>query len=722
MNMSLKNIMAMAVAVLCVAAVSCKKEIDSQGTKYVKVTDIRLNTGSMTIIIGDEQQLVAKVYPNKAYDKKVNWTSSNSYAASVDENGLVKGLHTGNTTITATSSSNKNISASCEVQVVVTPIPIEGLSFRQSDYVVQSGSTVSVYPVFTPTTTTQRNLQWTSSDNKIAKVNETGTVEGIKNGSVTITVKSLDNPSVTASVPVRVVEPFTSISIDWPNTSLSWYNSSGAYYEKNVGDSFTLSVSTQPSTTGDRLVYRSSDATVASVSEDGVVTARKGSSSPVTIFVGCETGNVEEKSIKLRVYDAPTSLKFEITDVPGVLKTGSARLSEYIGVGATQKYYVSVLPTSANQKLLLQSWTSNLTCEFKNGLLTVTAKDNLSTSTSSNKVSAIVRMLAGGKEIVTTFYISEFDPYQPKPGDGLWQKSENATTHLYSQDSGWRGADIWEDPVTVKGNNSNVVAMIGHVGSEWCTEDTKAHNHNNVALWTGIYKAAAGYKRGIAIPVNASKIYASGGNTNHSGGMPFSLDPDDLSTQTDLLTSSNRKHTAYANGDYIRIWNKAREGSKWRLQIMPNFYCDYNSLPNNAGSGWYYGASTSTELNATAPGELLGSLASTWIMPTMADLVSVFRGSWPATTSSSSINGYIYGMTDSETMEKAKARIAAFKKAAKMFGGVTINSYNNNWWLAQQQSTANGLIFNVNDNGQIYIRFVDKTTATSNYVLPILYY
>ena len=42
--MRLKSILAMVAALLCVAATSCKKEIDSKGTKYIKVNGISLNT------------------------------------------------------------------------------------------------------------------------------------------------------------------------------------------------------------------------------------------------------------------------------------------------------------------------------------------------------------------------------------------------------------------------------------------------------------------------------------------------------------------------------------------------------------------------------------------------------------------------------------------------------------------------------------------------------
>jgi hypothetical protein len=55
--------------------------------------------------VGDTQQLTASVGPADATNPSVNWTTSNSAIATVDNNGLVKGVGMGVVTITATSVS-----------------------------------------------------------------------------------------------------------------------------------------------------------------------------------------------------------------------------------------------------------------------------------------------------------------------------------------------------------------------------------------------------------------------------------------------------------------------------------------------------------------------------------------------------------------------------------------------------------------------------------------
>ena len=81
----------------------------------VDVEDIVLNQESMTFeAAGEEQTLKASVYPENATDKTVKWSSANSAVATVN-NGVVKAVGAGETTITATTGNGKK--AECTVKV-----------------------------------------------------------------------------------------------------------------------------------------------------------------------------------------------------------------------------------------------------------------------------------------------------------------------------------------------------------------------------------------------------------------------------------------------------------------------------------------------------------------------------------------------------------------------------------------------------------------------------
>jgi len=100
-----------------IAAKAGEKEATCSVTvnkKVIPVTSITLDKGSLTLFVGNEVTLTATVLPDDATDKTVTWTSSNTSAATV-ENGVIKGVGAGRSTITATAG---NISATCEVLVV----------------------------------------------------------------------------------------------------------------------------------------------------------------------------------------------------------------------------------------------------------------------------------------------------------------------------------------------------------------------------------------------------------------------------------------------------------------------------------------------------------------------------------------------------------------------------------------------------------------------------
>ena len=66
-------------------------------------------TGSQTVLINESITLTATVTPNED-NKAVYWESSDESIATVDQNGMVKGLKPGVVTITATSELSDNVS------------------------------------------------------------------------------------------------------------------------------------------------------------------------------------------------------------------------------------------------------------------------------------------------------------------------------------------------------------------------------------------------------------------------------------------------------------------------------------------------------------------------------------------------------------------------------------------------------------------------------------
>ena len=84
-------------------------------TVIKKVTSITLDKDNLTLLVGNTATLTATVLPDDATDKNIMWVSCNPDVATV-ENGVVKGIGVGETTIIATSDA---VSAFCNVLVLL---------------------------------------------------------------------------------------------------------------------------------------------------------------------------------------------------------------------------------------------------------------------------------------------------------------------------------------------------------------------------------------------------------------------------------------------------------------------------------------------------------------------------------------------------------------------------------------------------------------------------
>lgn len=85
------------------------------GLYDVSIKAVFISNAIDKIRTGAEYSLSAYVYPETVGDKSVTWSSSNSIVASVDQNGVVKGLEPGRATIAAETKNGRRDSFEIEV-------------------------------------------------------------------------------------------------------------------------------------------------------------------------------------------------------------------------------------------------------------------------------------------------------------------------------------------------------------------------------------------------------------------------------------------------------------------------------------------------------------------------------------------------------------------------------------------------------------------------------
>ncbi|GHT51768.1 hypothetical protein AGMMS49982_10100 [Bacteroidia bacterium] len=236
-------------------------------TVNIPVTDVTLNKATASLAIGGTEQLTATIAPADATNKNVSWTSSNNDIATVDDAGLVTAVAAGTATITVTTE-NANKTATC---VVTVSIPVTDVTLNKATATLAIGGTEQLTATIAPTDATNRNVSWTSSDNDIATVDDAGLVTAVAAGTADITVTTEDGGK-TATCVVTVIVPVTNVSLNNTTASLS------------VGQTKQLTETIAPTNaTNQQVAWASSDETVATVSNSGLVTAIKAGTATITV-------------------------------------------------------------------------------------------------------------------------------------------------------------------------------------------------------------------------------------------------------------------------------------------------------------------------------------------------------------------------------------------------------------------------------------------------------
>ena len=169
------------------------------------VTSIELNKSSLVLYRGTSnvtETLYATVKPSSASNTAVTWTSSNTSVAMVSSSGVVTGKARGTATIMVTSNDGNGVQAICEVEVrqYVTSTTLDRTMWP---LVIGDEASISV-SVF-PDNANDMSVTWSSSDNTIASVDNSGTVTAKAKGKATIKATANDGSGVFAycSVVVR---------------------------------------------------------------------------------------------------------------------------------------------------------------------------------------------------------------------------------------------------------------------------------------------------------------------------------------------------------------------------------------------------------------------------------------------------------------------------------------------------------------------------------------
>ncbi len=236
-------------------------------TVGVAVTGVKLDKTEANVTVDGQITLKATVSPDNAGNKEVEWSSSDSTIASVDNNGVVTGHKAGTATITVKTKDGGK-TATCKVTVTDKVVAVTEVKLDKTTAEMKVGDTLTLTATVTPDNATNKKVTWKSDKTDIADVDA--------NGKVTAKAKGT-----------------------------------------KVGDTLTLTATVTPdNATNKKVTWKSDKTDIADVDANGKVTAKaKGTA---TITVTTEDGGKTAKCVVTVDEKAPEfTAVTDITGIPG---------------------------------------------------------------------------------------------------------------------------------------------------------------------------------------------------------------------------------------------------------------------------------------------------------------------------------------------------------------------------------------------------------------------
>ncbi|MDE6741791.1 MAG: C10 family peptidase [Muribaculaceae bacterium] len=163
--------------------------------KVVEAVGVVLDRTEATLTEGDTLTLTAIVDPAETTDKTLTWTSSDAEVATVDE-GVVTALKPGTATITVSTVNGKE--AKCVITVDAKVIYVSSVTLDKTELAAEEGTSITLVATVLPEDATDKTLLWSSSDEEVATVDQTGVVMILKEGTAVITAASTDGSDIKA--------------------------------------------------------------------------------------------------------------------------------------------------------------------------------------------------------------------------------------------------------------------------------------------------------------------------------------------------------------------------------------------------------------------------------------------------------------------------------------------------------------------------------------------
>lgn len=295
--------------------------------ELVDVESVTLGKEKYGVIVGESKTIDVTILPEKATYKDLYWSIEDPEIAQVD-NGVVVGLKTGTTKLTATTTDGTNISASCVISVTN---PVQSIVLSKDYVELEAEDTETITATCSPANADDITVTWKSMDGSVATVTN-GVIKAVKVGETDIVAQSFSGIKAKCRV---VVKPTIATSLSLNKHSLNL----------NTGNTERLELDILPmKTTNKSVSWRSDAPTVASVDDYGMVTAKSNGTAKITVTTTDGSNISEECTVMVTTLATGISLNKE---------------NSSLIVGQTLSLTAYIAPTETSNKSV--KWESNNT-------------------------------------------------------------------------------------------------------------------------------------------------------------------------------------------------------------------------------------------------------------------------------------------------------------------------------------------------------------------------
>lgn len=169
--------------------------------------------------------------------------------------------------------------ASDSFSITVNEIPVSAVKMSKTELVMEKGDTEDLTAAISPENATNKDVEWSSSNDSVVTVDQRGKVRAVSLGEAVVTAKSANG--VEGKCEISVIIPCYSIKIT--NKGSYYSNAEDDYVTQiDAGSTYTFKYELDPIGSTEKVKWTSADPAIATVDGNGTVTGIKAGTTRIT--------------------------------------------------------------------------------------------------------------------------------------------------------------------------------------------------------------------------------------------------------------------------------------------------------------------------------------------------------------------------------------------------------------------------------------------------------